>query len=87
MSLPTPAIVRQVALGEDGIADGTQVKTFVDLSTTGPRAAQEIAAALAAKGIIAVDSPVSGGVGGAQKGTLAVMVSGPKERYDALRPR
>jgi 3-hydroxyisobutyrate dehydrogenase-like beta-hydroxyacid dehydrogenase len=86
VSLPTPAIVRQVALGEGGIASGTRVKTFVDLSTTGPRAAQEIAAALATHNIVAVDSPVSGGVAGAKKGTLAVMVSGPKDRHDALVP-
>jgi 3-hydroxyisobutyrate dehydrogenase-like beta-hydroxyacid dehydrogenase len=86
VSLPTPAIVRQVALGEGGIASGKKVKTFVDLSTTGPRAAQEIAAELATHNIVAVDSPVSGGVAGAVKGTLAVMVSGPKDRHDALLP-
>jgi 3-hydroxyisobutyrate dehydrogenase-like beta-hydroxyacid dehydrogenase len=86
VSLPTPDIVRQVALGANGLADGNKLKTFVDLSTTGPRAAEEIAKGLAAKGITAVDSPVSGGVGGAQKGTLAVMISGPKERFDQLRP-
>jgi 3-hydroxyisobutyrate dehydrogenase-like beta-hydroxyacid dehydrogenase len=86
VSLPTPAIVRQVALGEGGIASGKMVKTFVDLSTTGPRAAQEIAAELAARNIVAMDSPVSGGVAGALKGTLAVMVSGPKDRHDALVP-
>src|SRR5690242_3084437 len=67
VSLPTPAIVRQVALGEGGLASGTRVKTFVDLSTTGPRAAQEIAAELASRNIVAVDSPVSGGVAGAKK--------------------
>jgi 3-hydroxyisobutyrate dehydrogenase-like beta-hydroxyacid dehydrogenase len=86
VSLPTPDIVRQVALGTSGLAEGTKLKTFVDLSTTGPRAAEEIAKGLAAKGITAMDSPVSGGVGGAQKGTLAVMISGPKERFDQLRP-
>jgi len=86
VSLPTPAIVRQVALGQDGIASGSKVKTFVDLSTTGPRAAQEIAAELATRNIVAVDSPVSGGVAGAKKGTLAVMVSGPKDRHDMLAP-
>ncbi|MFI4986093.1 MAG: NAD(P)-dependent oxidoreductase, partial [Alphaproteobacteria bacterium] len=73
VSLPTPDIVRAVALGEGGIAAGTRVKTYIDLSTTGPRTAAEIAAALAAKGIATIDSPVSGGVGGAEKGTLAVM--------------
>jgi 3-hydroxyisobutyrate dehydrogenase-like beta-hydroxyacid dehydrogenase len=86
VSLPTPDVVRQVALGPDGVAAGTKVRTFVDLSTTGPRAAQEIARQLAEKGITAVDSPVSGGVGGAQKGTLAVMTSGPQPLCESLKP-
>ena len=84
--LPTPDIVRQVAIGPGGIAEGTQVKTFVDLSTTGPRAARQIAAALEAKGITAVDSPVSGGVGGAKKGSLALMASCPRPLFDTLQP-
>src|SRR5215468_412898 len=84
VSLPTPAIVREVALGESGIASGTSVRTFVDLSTTGPRVAQEIATELASRRIVAMDAPVSGGVAGAKKGTLAVMVSGPRDRHDAL---
>lgn len=86
VSLPTPDIVKRVTLGSDGLSSGTKLKTFVDLSTTGPRTAEEISKELAAKGIAALDSPVSGGVGGAQKGTLAVMISGPKERFEALRP-
>ena len=84
--LPTPAIVSQVALGSGGVVEGTKVKTFVDLSTTGPRIATQVATGLAAKGIVAVDSPVSGGVPGAKKGTLALMVSCPKERFEPLRP-
>jgi 3-hydroxyisobutyrate dehydrogenase-like beta-hydroxyacid dehydrogenase len=83
VSLPTPDIVRQVALG---IAAGGKLRNFVDLSTTGPRVAREIATALAAKGITAVDSPVSGGVGGAEKGTLAVMLACPQDRRAALEP-
>ncbi len=86
VSLPTPDVVRQVALGENGIAAGGAVKTYVDLSTTGARVAQEVAAALRAKGITAIDAPVSGGVSGAQKGTLAVMTSGPQAVVEALRP-
>ena len=85
-SLPTPDVVRQVALGADGIVAGTKIKTFIDLSTTGPRAAQQIAKALEPKGITAVDAPVSGGVGGAQRGTLAVMVSCPRARFEPIRP-
>ena len=49
MSLPDPATVRAVALGADGVASGSKVKTLLDLSTTGASAAREVAAALAAK--------------------------------------
>ncbi len=86
LSLPDPAIVRKVALGADGVIAGTKVKTMLDLSTTGATAAREIAAALAAKGITSVDSPVSGGVSGAVKGTLAVMVACAKPLYAELEP-
>jgi 3-hydroxyisobutyrate dehydrogenase-like beta-hydroxyacid dehydrogenase len=85
-SLPMPAVVQEVALGERGISLGSRVKTYLDLSTTGPRVAKEIAAALARRGITAIDAPVSGGVAGAVKGTLAVMTSGPKEVCEGLRP-
>ncbi|MEK6243466.1 MAG: NAD(P)-dependent oxidoreductase [Pseudomonadota bacterium] len=89
LSLPDPAIVRTVALGADGVDGviaGSKVKTVLDLSTTGATAAREIAAALAAKGIASVDSPVSGGVSGAVKGTLAVMVACPKALFAELEP-
>lgn len=86
LSLPDPSIVRKVSLGEDGVIHGSRVKSVLDLSTTGATAAQEIAAALAVKNIIGVDSPVSGGVSGAVNGTLAVMVACPKALFDALAP-
>jgi 3-hydroxyisobutyrate dehydrogenase-like beta-hydroxyacid dehydrogenase len=86
VSLPVPAVVEEVALGSDGVSSGSRVKTFVDLSTTGPRVAKAIAARLAERGITAIDAPVSGGVAGAIKGTLAVMTSGPKEVCEGLRP-
>src|SRR5712691_10848392 len=86
VSLPTPDIVRAVALGPAGVAAGTKVKTFVDLSTTGPRVAAAVAEGLAAKGIVAVDAPVSGGPSGAEKGTLAVMVACPRPLAEQLRP-
>src|SRR5581483_9848156 len=83
-SLPTPAIVERTALGEGGVIKGTRIKTFVDMSTSGPRAAQAVATGLGGKKIVAVDAPVSGGMAGARNGTLAVMVSCPKNTYDAL---
>jgi 3-hydroxyisobutyrate dehydrogenase-like beta-hydroxyacid dehydrogenase len=86
VSLPTPAVVQAVALGENGVIAGSRVKTFVDLSTTGPRVATAVATGLAAKGIVAVDSPVSGGITGAQQGTLALMVACPQELLEKLRP-
>ena len=60
-SLPTPDIVKQVALADGGVIAGSKVKTFVDLSTTGPKVAAEVAQALGERGIVAVDAPVSGG--------------------------
>jgi 3-hydroxyisobutyrate dehydrogenase-like beta-hydroxyacid dehydrogenase len=86
VSLPTPDIVNAVALGKDGVSSGRTAKIFIDLSTTGPRVAAEVAAALAEKGITAVDAPVSGGPNGADKGTLAVMVAGPQALAETLTP-
>ena len=85
-SLPSPAIVQDTALGADGVIHGGKIKTFVDLSTTGPHVAGVVAKALEAKGIVSLDSPVSGGVKGAEDGTLAIMVGGPQASYDALQP-
>lgn len=85
-SLPTPDIVKAVALGGKGVIEGSKVKIFIDLSTTGPRTACEVAEQLETKGIVAVDAPVSGGPAGADKGTLAVMVSGPRSLSEQLTP-
>jgi 3-hydroxyisobutyrate dehydrogenase-like beta-hydroxyacid dehydrogenase len=80
-SLPTPPIVQAVALGPKGVIEGSQVKIFIDVSTTGSVYAKRIAEGLAKKGIVQVDAPVSGGVKGAENGTLAVMVSCSDEVY------
>jgi 3-hydroxyisobutyrate dehydrogenase-like beta-hydroxyacid dehydrogenase len=85
-SLPSPATVHAIALASDGVIQGKAVKTFVDLSTTGPRVAKQVAEGLAARGIVALDCPVSGGLAGAESGTLALMVSGPQSRFESIRP-
>jgi 3-hydroxyisobutyrate dehydrogenase-like beta-hydroxyacid dehydrogenase len=85
-SLPTPPIVQAVTLGPNGIGEGSKVKIFIDVSTTGSTVAARVAEGLAAKGITAVDAPVSGGIAGAEKGTLAVMVSGPEAVYPTVKP-
>lgn len=85
-SLPTPAIVREAILGEEGIASGGRVKIICDLSTSGPGLAQELAAALEPKGIASFDAPVSGGIKGANEGTLSLMVGGAEAQYATIRP-
>jgi hypothetical protein len=86
MSLPSPDIVEAVALGPQGLAAGKAVKRVVDLSTTGPRVAKKVGAALAQKGVAFIDAPVSGGPGGARAGTLAVMAACARHDFDALEP-
>ena len=82
-SLPTPRASESVAAE---VALGGTAERFVDMSTVGSQAAQRNSALLAERGIAALDSPVSGGVHGAEAGTLAVMVSGPRVHYEACRP-
>lgn len=86
VSLPTPDVVRDVALGEDGLAGGAEMGTYVDLSTTGPAVAEEVAAALGQAGVACVDAPVSGGPAGAEAGTLTLMVAGAPAAVAAARP-
>jgi 3-hydroxyisobutyrate dehydrogenase-like beta-hydroxyacid dehydrogenase len=85
-SLPTPDVVHAVAVGKGGLIEGNRVRRFVDLSTTGAAMAKRIFETLQEREITQIDSPVSGGVTGAEKGTLAVMVSGPCEQAMALQP-
>jgi 3-hydroxyisobutyrate dehydrogenase-like beta-hydroxyacid dehydrogenase len=85
-SLPTPDIVLAVATGPGGIIEGQRVRRFVDLSTTGADMAKRIFALLAARHIVQIDAPVSGGVAGAEKGTVAVMASGPRDDVEAVKP-
>lgn len=82
VSLPTPDVVREVACGQDGLTAGGRLQVYVDLSTTGVAVAREVAEVLAARGVAAVDAPVSGGVAGANARTLAVMAAGD---YDAVQ--
>ncbi|OMC45168.1 oxidoreductase [Mycobacterium sp. IS-2888] len=84
-SLPTPAASLEVATGAQGVIEGARVRRYVDLSTVGSQTAVRIHDRLAARNIVAIDSPVSGGVGGAAKGALAVMVSGPRNEFDVIR--
>jgi 2-hydroxy-3-oxopropionate reductase len=86
-NLPDSPDVEQVALGEAGIIAGAHPGlVFVDNSTIRPAAARRIATALAEVGVLSLDAPVSGGDIGAAKGTLAIMVGGPEEALEIVRP-
>jgi 3-hydroxyisobutyrate dehydrogenase-like beta-hydroxyacid dehydrogenase len=85
-SLPSLQASLEVATGAGGVIEGRRIKRFVDLSTVGSQMATRIHGLLAKNNIVQIDCPVSGGVGGAEKGTLAVMVSGPRADCDMLKP-
>ncbi|HEX7072425.1 MAG TPA: NAD(P)-dependent oxidoreductase [Hyphomicrobiaceae bacterium] len=86
LSLPTPPVVEAVAVGENGLMSGEKVRRVVDLSTTGPQTAESISEKFQSRNIRWLDCPVSGGVGGAKAGTVAVMFSGPSADYEDLLP-
>jgi 3-hydroxyisobutyrate dehydrogenase-like beta-hydroxyacid dehydrogenase len=86
-SLPMPADVERVALGPDGIGEGAhEGLVYFDLSTNSPLVVRRVAEQLVAKGITMLDAPVSGGVIGAEKGTIAIMVGGEQAIFEIHRP-
>ena len=80
LSLPTPQVVHDVALGP--ALARARARVVVDLSTTGPRMSEAVAKGLAEHGVAFLDSPVSGGRAGALAGRLAIMAA----CAEALRP-
>lgn len=86
LSLPTPDIVKKVALGDGGLSEGKGLRIVIDLSTSGPRGAQALAEGLAAYGVATADSPVSGGVAGAESGKLSLMTACAPDVFDEIRP-
>ena len=87
LSLPGPREVEAVLEGADGvfaaIAGGA---TIVDLSTNSPTVVRRLADEATMQGVDFLDAPVSGGVRGARKGTLAVMVGGDATTFERHRP-
>ena len=86
-SLPMPRDVEAVALGEGGIGESARQGTVhVDLSTNSPTMVRSIAARLEPKGVRMLDAPVSGGVVGAEKATITIMVGGDRAVFDECLP-
>jgi 3-hydroxyisobutyrate dehydrogenase len=77
----------EVLFGEQGVAAGAKRGlVVVDFSSIAPAAARDYAQRLAENGVGLVDAPVSGGVAGAEKGTLAIMAGGKEEHVERVRP-
>jgi 2-hydroxy-3-oxopropionate reductase len=86
-NLPDSPDVEQVTLGRNGIIEtAKEGQIFIDNSTIKPASARLIADKLGEMGVSCLDAPVSGGDIGAQQGTLAIMVGGPSEALEKVRP-
>jgi 3-hydroxyisobutyrate dehydrogenase len=86
-SLPGPTEVEAVALGANGIIHGAaRGVIYADLSTGSPSLIRRIHAVFSEKGLHVLDAPVSGGVAGARRGTLQVMVGGDVAVFRQVKP-
>ena len=87
LSLPTSREVEQVTLGEEGVASGARRGLIVvDLTSGEPKRTANICARLAERGVTMLDAGVSGGVYGAEAGTLGIMVGGDAQALERVRP-
>lgn len=86
-SLPGPKEVEATVCEPGGLRDAMQPgSVFIDVSTNAPSVVRRLAAVLAERGIAMLDAPVSGGVDGAEAGTLSVMVGGEKAAFEKAEP-
>ncbi len=82
-----PEDVRQVFLGPDGLLEGASAgDVLVDMTTSEPALAIEIAETCGERGVAAIDAPVSGGDIGARNGTLSIMIGGDPDDVEQVRP-
>jgi 2-hydroxy-3-oxopropionate reductase len=85
--LPGPPQIEEVIAGEDGLLEGAREGSLiVDMSTSSPVLARELARSARDKAVGMLDSPVSGGDVGARDGTLSIMVGGEEDDFERARP-
>jgi 3-hydroxyisobutyrate dehydrogenase-like beta-hydroxyacid dehydrogenase len=87
--LPSNTVSRRVALGPDGALGGRALRIYVENSTLGVPAIEEIAAALAEKGVATLDAPITGGAGGrrgVESGNFATIIAGDLKAFDRVQP-
>ncbi len=87
LCLPTSAHVRQVVFGPGGLVRSLTPGTLIIDQTTGdPNETRKMAVELSARGIDLIDAPVSGGIAGAQAGTIAIMVGAEQAQFERAAP-
>ena len=87
MSLPNAAIVSNVVAGEDGVlTKAGKGSVIIDLSSVDPGTTRKLAALAEQKGVDYMDAPVSGGVAGAEAGTLTVMLGAKASLVETVMP-
>jgi 2-hydroxy-3-oxopropionate reductase len=85
--VPDTPDVETVLFGADGVAEGLRPGSIVvDMSSISPIATKEFAKRLAAMGVKMLDAPVSGGQVGAENATLSIMVGGPVDVFNQIKP-
>lgn len=85
--LPAAQQVASALMGEEGMLGAMRPgSVHLDMSTIEPAACRQLAQALAAQGASFLDAPVSGGVGGAEAGTLSILVGGDREQFERCLP-
>ena len=85
--LPDAPHVEDVVFGENGLAASIKPgSVLIDSTSNNPRSAEKVAAVLAERGVEMLDAPVSGAPEGAEQGTLAIMVGGPRATFERCRP-
>ncbi len=83
----TPGDVREVVLGRDGVLAGAALGSMlIDMTTSEPALAREIYDAARARGVAALDAPVSGGDVGAREARLSIMVGGDRDAFERMQP-
>jgi len=85
--VPDAPDVEKIALGDGGIIEGAHDSLiYIDMSTISPSTTRHVGRILAGKGVRMLDAPVSGGVLGAQNGTLSIMVGGDESAFRECLP-
>ncbi len=85
--VPDTPDVEQVLFGADGLFEGLSAgKIVVDMSSISPTATRDFAARIGEKGCRYLDAPVSGGEVGARNAALTIMVGGPEDAFDKVKP-